>query len=118
MDMADPPNPVSGQQWEAIVIHPRSDGSRLVDRTGNVFIPELVLKAMFSGRYTLHLRAYTGESAMGIMDYIDNMKQLHGVGRPRTWTEQCLRNRRVPTDFLEVSTDECIVPTGEHIELS
>ena len=80
MDHKDPPNPVrGGQQWWAIVIHPISFDRRLVACTGNVFIPELILKAMFSSKCTLQLCTYTGESAMSIMEYLNNIKQLHGV---------------------------------------
>ena len=79
MDRADPPNLISGERWCAIVIHPISFDRRLVGCNGNVFIPELVLKAMFSGKCTLQLCAYTGESAMGVMEYLKNMKELHGV---------------------------------------
>ena len=79
MDFADPPNAVIGEQWSAIVIHPIHVDRRLVPPTGIVFIPELVLKAMFSSKCTLQLCAYTGESTMSIMEYLNNIKQLHGV---------------------------------------
>ena len=79
MDHSDPPKPVEGTQWTAIVIHPKRFDSLLVARTGKVFIPELVLKAMFSSKCTLQLCSYTGESAMSIMEYLHAIKQLHGV---------------------------------------
>ena len=79
MDSADPPNPVAGEHWCDIVIHPIRVDRRLVDSTGSVFIPELVLKAMFSRRCTLQLCAYTMESAINIMEYINAVKKLHGV---------------------------------------
>ena len=80
MDHKDPPNPIRGRQWCAIVIHPISFDRRLVACTGNVFIPELILKAMFSSKCTLQLCAYTGESAVSIMQYLNRIEQLHGVG--------------------------------------
>ena len=79
MDGADPPKPITGQEWCAIVIHPKRFDRRLAACTGNVFIPELVLKAMFSRRCTLQLCAYIGESAMSVMRFLKNIKQLHNV---------------------------------------
>ena len=79
MNHADPPAPVVGQQWCAVVIHPAKLDRRLVAADGDVYIPELVLKAMFSNKCTLQLCAYTGESALGIMKYLQDMKELHGV---------------------------------------
>ena len=79
MDHKDPPNPIRGRQWCAIVIHPIKFDRRLVACTGNVFIPELILKAMFSSKCTLQLCTYPGQSAMSIMEYLNNIKQLHSV---------------------------------------
>ena len=79
MDGAHPPRPVIGQTWCAVVIHPSIFDRRLVASDGDVYIPELVLKTMFSQKCTLQLCAYTGESALGIMDYLNNSKKLHGV---------------------------------------
>ena len=76
---SDPPIPVKATQWAAIVIHPEMCDARLVSCTGKVFIPELVLKAMFSSKRTLQLCSYTGESAGSIMEYLKAIKKLHGV---------------------------------------
>ena len=80
MDNADPANPVRGQLWCAIVIHPVSFDKRLVECTGQVSIPELVLKTMFSSKCTLQLCAYTGESAIAVMEFLNKIKRLHGIG--------------------------------------
>ena len=79
MTRSDPPTPVVGTEWTAIVIHPKMFDARLVSCTGKVFIPELVLKAMFSSKRTLQLCSYTGESAVSIMEYLKAIKKLHGV---------------------------------------
>ena len=82
MDNADPPTPVTGEEWCAIVIHPMIFATRLVAGDADVFLPELVLKTMFSSKgkdQTLQMCAYTLESAIGIMEYLAYIKQLHGL---------------------------------------
>ena len=77
MNGLDPPSPVVGCEWCAVVIHPTRD--RLITSTGRLFIPELVFKAMLSKKSTLQLCAYTCESTIQCMQYLKDILELHGV---------------------------------------
>ena len=75
----EPPIPVRGATWSAVVIHPTSRSDRLITSAGRLYIPEMVLKAMFSKKSTLQLCAYTCESTLSCMRYLEFIKKLHGV---------------------------------------
>ena len=79
MSGADPPDPVLGEAWGAIVIHPMRHALRLIQETEALYIPEVVLKAMLTGRTPLQLCAYTCESTVECMRYLQDIKQSYGV---------------------------------------
>lgn len=84
MDGADPPTPVRGQVWTAIVIQPVDSRDRFVASGFNtnryyepLSIPHLVLRAMLRKKRTLQLCAYTLESAMAIQEYLEQIKKMY-----------------------------------------
>ena len=84
MDGADPPTPVHGQVWTAIVIQPVDSRDRFVASEFNttdyyepMSIPHLVLRAMLRKKRTLQLCAYTLESAMAIREYLETIKKMY-----------------------------------------
>jgi hypothetical protein len=79
MDGAEIAHAIQGADWCVVVIAPRNVKASLVAVDSQVFIPELVLQAMFRGRATLQTCAYACESAVNIKEYLEDMKQLHGI---------------------------------------